>query len=196
MLASASYDDTIKIWRDDDDDWYCADTLQGHESTVWAIDFDPSGNHLVSASADQTLKIWRRYAPGNATGIMTPRRGEAVWKCVATVKDQHERCIYSVSWSKVHGTVASSGADNTIRLFSVQEVDETTPFEGKLTPEQIKATNEPGVQLQAIKVTEVRSAHGTSDINSVAWYPSEDHADWLASGGDDGSVRIWRLVRD
>ena len=92
--------------------------------------------------------------------------------------------------------IASSGADNTIRLFSVQEVDESAAIEGKLTPEQVKATNEPGVQLQAVKVTEVSSAHGTSDINSVAWYPNEDHADWLASGGDDGSVRIWRVVRD
>ena len=45
-MASASYDDTIKIWRDDDDDWYCSDTLEGHESTVWAIDFDKTGDYL------------------------------------------------------------------------------------------------------------------------------------------------------
>lgn len=46
VLASASYDDTIKIWREDDDDWYCSDTLQGHTSTVWALDFDASGDHI------------------------------------------------------------------------------------------------------------------------------------------------------
>ena len=46
LLASASYDDTIKIWREDDDDWYCSDTLEGHRSTVWAIDFDKSGDNL------------------------------------------------------------------------------------------------------------------------------------------------------
>src|SRR5690606_41162894 len=83
LLASASYDDTIKIWRDDDDDWYCSATLEGHESTVWSIDFDPSGENLVSASADQTLKIWHRYKPGNKEGVPIIRRGEPDWKNVA-----------------------------------------------------------------------------------------------------------------
>lgn len=46
MLASASYDDTIKLWVGDEDDWYCADTLKGHGSTVWAVDFDSTGNRL------------------------------------------------------------------------------------------------------------------------------------------------------
>ncbi|KAG0305142.1 cytosolic iron-sulfur protein assembly, partial [Dissophora globulifera] len=196
ILASASYDDTIKIWRDDDDDWYCSDTLVGHESTVWAIDFSPSGDELVSASADETLKIWKRFVPGNALGIVTQRRGEPIWKCVATVVGKHERCIYSVSWSKVNGLIASSGADNTIRLFEVKDATAPVGTEGRLTAEQQKALNEPGVLFEADKVADVRKAHGTSDINSVAWYPNADHGDWLASGGDDGSVRIWRLVRD
>jgi hypothetical protein len=30
-----------------------------------------------------------------------------------------------------------------------------------------------------------------SDVNSVAWHPSD--ATLLASGGDDGAVRLWRL---
>ena len=46
ILASASYDDTIKIWKEDDDDWYCSDTLLGHTSTVWACDFSPKGDKL------------------------------------------------------------------------------------------------------------------------------------------------------
>ena len=46
IVASASYDDTIKIWKDDDDDWYCADTLLGHSSTVWGIDFNEKGDKL------------------------------------------------------------------------------------------------------------------------------------------------------
>lgn len=50
MLASASYDDTIKIWREDDDDWFCADTLKGHTSTIWAIDFDKTGDHIGKVS--------------------------------------------------------------------------------------------------------------------------------------------------
>lgn len=126
-------------------------------------------------------------------GITTSRR-EPVWKCVATVPGKHDRCIYSVSWSKVHGLVASAGADNTIRLFEIGDAKEGTV--GKLTEEQQRTLNEPGVLFEAASVTEVKNAHGASDINSVAWYPNQEHGDWLASGGDDGSVRIWSLVRD
>jgi WD40 repeat protein len=47
LLASASYDDTIKLWRDDDGgDWFCADTLLGHTSTVWSLAFNAKGNKL------------------------------------------------------------------------------------------------------------------------------------------------------
>jgi WD40 repeat protein len=37
LLFSASYDDTIKCWKYDEqvDDWMCAYTIGGHESTVW-----------------------------------------------------------------------------------------------------------------------------------------------------------------
>lgn len=46
VLASCSYDDTIKIWKDDDDDWQCTATLTGHESTVWSIAFSPIGDMI------------------------------------------------------------------------------------------------------------------------------------------------------
>jgi WD40 repeat protein len=46
VLASCSYDDTVRIWQEDNDDWYCAATLTGHTSTVWGIAFDPTGDRL------------------------------------------------------------------------------------------------------------------------------------------------------
>lgn len=36
----------MKIWREDDDDWYCSDTLKGHGSTVWGVDFNEAGDLL------------------------------------------------------------------------------------------------------------------------------------------------------
>ncbi|KAF9162405.1 cytosolic iron-sulfur protein assembly [Actinomortierella ambigua] len=196
LLASASYDDTIKIWRDDDDDWYCSDTLQGHASTVWAIDFDARGENLASVSADQTLKLWHCYQPGNPQLVPMVRRGEPVWKCIATVPNCHDRCIYSVSWSKRHGHIATAGADNTIRIFSVTE-SATAPApapESATTQQQQdqETIAHPGPYLTTSSQTMVTLAHGTSDINSVSWSPLAQHGDWLASGGDDGTVRIWR----
>ncbi|PVU94927.1 hypothetical protein BB561_002171 [Smittium simulii] len=46
ILVSASYDDTIRIWKENEDDWYCSSILSGHNSTVWSVDFDPTGNYI------------------------------------------------------------------------------------------------------------------------------------------------------
>ena len=59
------------MYKEDDDDWTCYDTLSGHDSTVWSISFNSSGDQLVSVSDDQTVKIWQCYAPANPEGIVT-----------------------------------------------------------------------------------------------------------------------------
>ncbi len=46
LLISASYDNTIRIWKEESDDWYCMDVLTGHLSTVWAVDFSPNGEFI------------------------------------------------------------------------------------------------------------------------------------------------------
>lgn len=68
LLASASYDDTVKLYQEEEDDWVCCATLEGHESTVWSVAFDRSGERLASCSDDKTVRIWRRYKPGNEEG--------------------------------------------------------------------------------------------------------------------------------
>lgn len=59
LLASASYDNNICIYKEDDDDWECRDTLKGHTSTVWSLAFDAAGQRLASCSDDRTVKIWK-----------------------------------------------------------------------------------------------------------------------------------------
>jgi len=34
------------------------DVFEGHESWVWSLDFNKSGNCVISGSADETIKIW------------------------------------------------------------------------------------------------------------------------------------------
>nr|CAG8627346.1 9560_t:CDS:2 [Entrophospora candida] len=133
VLASASYDDTIKIWKEDDDDWCCADTLKGHESTVWGLDFDKSGDFLGKSikkfklSDDKTVKFWKTHKKSNESNnnnnnpVINPNSTNDIkWENICTLSGYHQRCIYSVSWSKINDRVATGGGDNKIHINCVQ----------------------------------------------------------------------------
>ncbi|KAJ3363920.1 hypothetical protein GGF32_003017 [Allomyces javanicus] len=104
VLASVSYDDTIRFWKDDHDDWYCTKVVQGHESTVWGIDFDRDGRHFVTCSDDLSLRVWQ-YDSADSIHPVT------------TVANAHTRPIYSVAWNKHRPWIASSGGDNTVIIW-------------------------------------------------------------------------------
>ena len=46
QAVSASYDNTLKLWVDDDDSWVCKRTLVQHKSTVWGLAFHADGDYL------------------------------------------------------------------------------------------------------------------------------------------------------
>jgi WD40 repeat protein len=56
LLASASYDQTIKLWNPATG--ALMHTLEGHSHWVESITFSPDGQLLASGSADQTIKLW------------------------------------------------------------------------------------------------------------------------------------------
>ena len=53
-LVSGSYDETVRIWREDaDGEWGCVGLCEGHEGTVWCVDWEPvpKGNAFVKGEA-------------------------------------------------------------------------------------------------------------------------------------------------
>ncbi|KAI8325092.1 WD40 repeat-like protein [Martensiomyces pterosporus] len=187
ILASFSYDDTIRLWKEDDDDWYSAATLTGHGSTVWGGAFSADGGFLASVSDDRTIRVWAKEA-NKSEGAQEDGfyyRPEISYKCIAVVPNAiHKRAIYSVSWSAPSrstgtepsnlGYLATGCGDNSLRIFEV------TPGKDESSP------------LLDIKlVVERGNAHGLNDINCVKWNPV--HPGWLATAGDDGVIRIWYL---
>jgi WD40 repeat protein len=56
MLASGSYDRTVKLWRTDGT---LLQTFEGHSGRIISVSFRSDGQMLASASADGTMKLWR-----------------------------------------------------------------------------------------------------------------------------------------
>ena len=118
ILASASYDDTIKLYLDDpSEDWFCFSTLTGHSSTVWSLAWAPNGRYLASASDDCTIRIWKRIT-------------EHEWESVLVLED-HDRTVYSVTWGigkpdttqtgcESLGWMASTGGDGRINVWAFE----------------------------------------------------------------------------
>lgn len=178
ILASCSYDDTIRIWIDDpQDDWDCVAILRGHTSTVWSISFSPDGNYIASGSDDRTMRIWKRVE-------------QYKWECVQVLEGHHDRTIFSVAWGEGEvgslGWIASASSDGQIILY---QVNVSALWFFKLA--QVSRGEQGAEEVKVL--TKTTSAHGVYDINSVAWCPRKGLENYLGSCGDDGSVKVWKV---
>ncbi len=127
-------------------------TLAGHTGPVTSVQFLPGGAKLVSASLDKTLRAWN-VADGSAAGqVETP----AAVNAVALVADGAQ--------------VATGGADNMIRLWSV--------------PADASGAFTPGAQL---------TGH-TGPVSGLAAMPTDKTQ--LISASADGTIRQWNLANN
>ncbi|KAJ6847092.1 WD40 repeat-containing protein HOS15 [Iris pallida] len=56
LLASASFDSSIKLWGVEQGSALCS--LYGHRQPVYSVAFSPNGQFLASGSLDQCIHIW------------------------------------------------------------------------------------------------------------------------------------------
>lgn len=221
-LASASYDDTVRLWREDEDgEWGCVAVLEGHEGTVWGIDWerpDPKiteetieastarPRRLMTCSADATARVWRRADAGDprATGssnsipsTMRPAASGETWICEATLPKVHTRPIYSVSWSKKTGRVVTCGSDSLVVVYEERpKAPESEKAEGEATDGGKEADSDTGTEWHVL--TTLKMGHGPYEINHVTWCPRFDggrkgEEEMIVTTGDDGAVRVWAV---
>ncbi|CAI4211605.1 unnamed protein product [Parascedosporium putredinis] len=204
VLASASYDDTVRIWREDGDgEWVCVAVLTGHAGTVWGIAWEgrerPDGAfpRLLSCSADGTVKVWKLKvdadeddqggpAPVTLGGIPNTMRRSARedWECEAVLPKVHTRDVYSVAWSPKTGLVATTGNDGVIALYREEEDGEETEAEGEQQQQQQQAPESstgatesasgPAASKRWKLIATYDQGHGAYEINHITWCPRYD----------------------
>ncbi len=98
MLASASWDNTIKLW--DANTGKEIHTLKGHTNAVMSVSFGSDDKTLASGSFDGTAKLW------------DVNTGEEIYTLTG-----HKNIVKSVSLSSKRKMLASGSFDNTIILW-------------------------------------------------------------------------------
>jgi WD40 repeat protein len=98
VLASASWDGTIKLW--DTRSGRELRTLAGHGWGVYKAVFNPDGKQLASASRDGTVKIWDVASGANTRTLLA-----------------ESMAVKSVAWSPDGRLLASSGNDGVVKLW-------------------------------------------------------------------------------
>ena len=200
LLATASYDRTVRLWdvADPARPKPLGRPLTGHKSWVSTAVFSPDGHTLASASDDGTIRMWDVRDPRHPRPIGAPLTS-------------HDGTVYLLAFSPDGRTLASAGEDHTVRLWNV--ADPRRPralgaLPGHTTAVRSVAFSPDGRTLAAgadngtIKLWDTADPHHPqpiapaltghrSTVHSVAFSPD---GRTLASGSADDTIRLWNVA--
>lgn len=148
ILATGSYDATIKIWDIETGDEIR--TLKGHEDGIRCLQFDDT--KLISGSVDRTLKIWNWHTseclstlPGHTGGIISLHfdatilisgsmdKSIKIWnfedKSTFMLRG-HTDWVNAVKLDSASRTALSASDDCTVRLWDLDTKSCIKTFEG------------------------------------------------------------------
>ena len=154
IIASASADNKIRLWREDG---RLIKTIDAHGDRASSLSFSPDGELMASASWDKTIKLWNSngsfsgielkghedkvlfvtFSPdGTLIASASADKTVKVWNrdgSLLTTLEGHTAPITSVSFSPDSRAIASASADKTIKLWQRNETGfyETTAFNGQ-----------------------------------------------------------------
>ncbi|MCT4656645.1 MAG: caspase family protein [Cohaesibacter sp.] len=185
LLATASWDDTAKIW--DAQTMKLLHTLKGHDKSVNVVAFSPDGEKLLTGSNDKTVRVWGvksgqllHQLEGHG-GSISDARFTSKGKTILTVASNDKAVRYwdartgkflhkfdkqyGVSYDKFEfshdASLAASSKANNIHVWNVSDGKHVQSLEGHKTY-----------------------------IGSISFSPDLGS---LLAGGWDGEVKLWDI---
>ena len=183
-IATASYDETIKLWN-----WKTGKqlaTLAGHSQDVECVAFSPDGKILASGSDDNAIKLWNAKTGEELQTLV----GHSGWvRCLAFDRD---------------GQILVSGSDdNTIKLWNLETGEklgaiaahDSGVYAIALSADGetlVSGSNDSTIKVWNLRTGEnVRTIAGHSDsVWSLAISPD---GETLVSGSGDNTIGVWNL---
>ncbi|MGI8499560.1 MAG: WD40 repeat domain-containing protein, partial [Hassallia sp.] len=187
MLASASDDNTVKLW--DTTTGKEIKTLIGHINAVNGVSFSPDGKMLASAGVDKRVKLW---------DISTGKEIETLIG--------HTNYVYGVSFSPDGKMLASGSRDNTVKLWDITTGKEIKTLTGHTNYVYGVSFSPDGKMLASASADKTVKLWDTSTGKEIKTLTGHTDAVWgvsfspdgkmLASASGDKTVRLWRLDFD
>ena len=180
-LVTGGRDGTVRIW--DAATGRQEMTLQGHKGTVYSVAFSPDGGAIASASQDATLRLWDA-ATGKEQAVLRGHAGR----------------VFFVAFSRQGDLVATAGEDATVRVWGVATGEEWAVLQHPVKVNAAAFTSDARVVTASndavLRIWDPETGREVGrrlghegGIWSVA---SVGSGPWLASGGTDATVQIWR----
>jgi WD40 repeat protein len=185
LIASASVDQTIKLWRRDGT---VVATLKGHKGAVRAVDFSPDGQLLASAGEDGTIKLWKLDG-----------------QLLKTFKG-HTASVWGVAFSPDGQFLASTSWDKTVKLWK-RSGQLLRTFQG-YKAEFLRVAFSPDGQLIAATsldgTVKLWKRDATGSAYAKPLQTLQGHTGWaigvafspdsqtIASSSEDKTVKLWQ----
>ncbi len=175
MLASGSFDESIRLWDVRSETPRCLQVIAAHSDPVTALSFGPDASLLASSSYDGLIRLW-----DVATG-----------QCVKTIVDDDNPPVAALTFSPNGKYLLAATLDSTIRLWSIESGRCIKSYGGghlnvkyAIAPSFFASSRLPEVAATALEEADADSTR----IRRQA--PPDAH---IIAGSEDGYVCIYNV---